>query len=247
MKTSATGSYAINVEGESMTDWSGSRPENIDSLLNRPDKDITALQFMVTKTQVELLCQKGDTLAATEILAKYKKDQEEAERGYKCPLNVFQRDNQNGKAPYQGAHCFFGAFRDAAGHLNEIYYKKAADRGTKASDKHLRKFVRIVPNHVFLYRNGKKITEVDGIEGQQPSEDVKGFAKYEVIKHPFTFKFRMQIIPAGPFKEFLADRDKVIEALKCSTFNGEGSRRSAGYGGWRITKAEVENWSPDQA
>lgn len=232
-------SYAIRVKGESLTDWSGAVPENIEALIKKPSKDTATLLYQIVKTQVELLCQQGKTVEAMEALEKYR----EQEHVYSAPLCTFKRDNQNGQAPYQGAHCFYGAFRDAAGALFELYYKKAADRGMKASDKHLRKYVRIIPNHIFLYRDGKKILKPDLIEGQQPVDDVRGFARYEVIRHPFSFNFAVQVFVAGPFKEFLADKSKVMEALYSATLNGEGSRRSAGYGGWKITDMKVEDWA----
>lgn len=235
--------YVFHISGTSLSDWSGATPKSIDELVKKPSKDITTLFYQVVKTQVELLCQKGETAQAMDALKKYMDQEFE----YAAPLNIFKKDAQNSQAPYIGAHSFFGAFRDAAGNLFDIYYKKAGDRGLKASDKHLRECVRIAPNHIFLYRDGKKIMEPDEIEGQQPSPDVKGFAKYEVIRHPFTFDFSLQVIPIGHFKEFLNDRDKVLEALYCSTFNGQGARRSAGYGAWKITKTKMEGWLATQA
>ena len=243
MKQKDQKSYAIRVKGESLTDWSGAVPDTIDALLEKPGKEVARLKNLVITTQVELLCQQGKTAEAMEILNKYELE----ERKYSAPLCTFKRDYQNGHAPYQGAHCFFGAFRDAAGGLFELYYKKAADRGIKASDKHLRDYVRFIPNHIFFYRDGKKIIVPDAIEGQQPVEEVRGFARYEVIRHPFNFSFAIRIIIAGPFKDFLADKEKVIETLHCSTFNGEGARRSAGYGGWRILEAKVEDWMVTEA
>ena len=238
MKEKVLRSYAIRVKGESLTDWSGAVPESIDPLLEKPGKEIARLRNLVITTQVELLCQQGKTADAMEILDKYSLE----ERRYKAPLCTFKRDHQDGQSPYQGAHCFYGAFRDASGGLFEIYYKKKEDRGIKASDKHLRDCVRVIPNHIFFYRDGKKILTPDAIEDQQPTEGVPGFARYEVIHHPFSFGFVVRIIIAGPFKTFLADTEKVLEALHCSTFNGQGARRSAGHGGWRIIEAKVEDW-----
>jgi hypothetical protein len=237
-------SYSIRVKGESLTDWSGAVPEDIQSLLMKPSADAANLLFEIVKTQVELLCQKGDTLGAMEAFEKWRVESLKETQTYKAPLNCFKRDHQNGQSPYQGGHCFYGAFRDAAGELFEIYYKKKGDlQNGKSSDKHLRKSVRIIPNHVSLFRNGKKIDKPDKVEDQQPTEGTPGFARYEVIHHPFSFEFTIQVLPKGPFKSFLSDRKRVIEALYSSTLNGQGSRRSAGYGGWRIVDAKVEDWS----
>ena len=107
--------------------------------------------------------------------------------------------------------------------------------------KHLRKAIQIRPHHIFLYRGGKQITEPDHIDGQQPIESVKGFAKYEVICHPFSFEWKMQVMTHGVFGDLLSDRDKVIEALKQSTFHGQGGRRGVGYGEWKIKKYEIQD------
>ena len=236
MKKEEARSYAVRVKGASLTDWRGAVPESIDALIKKPNKDTATLYYQIIKTQVELFLQQGKTDEAMEAVKKY----EELEYAYAAPLNTFKKDLQNGGAPYQGAHCFFGAFRDAAGSVFELYYKKKWD--DKPSDKHLRKYVRVMPNHIFLYRNADKILEPDGIEGQQPVDDVKGFARYEVIHHPFTFDFVVQILAAGKFKEFLSDRNKVLEAIYCSSFNGQGACRSAGYGGWKVVEASVGDW-----
>lgn len=235
-------SYAIRVKGKSLSDWSGAVPEDIATLINKPSKDSESLLFQIVKTQIELLCQKGDTEGAMEAFNKWKEKEKQSDE-YRNPLNTFKRDHQNGKAPYQGAHCFFGAIRDASGKMFDLYYKSSKDRGEKASDKHLRKSIMILPNHIFLYRDEKRVMVPDKIEGQQPTEDVKGFARYEVIHHPFEFEFTVHVMPAGPFKKFLSDKTAVLNSIKNSTMHGQGSRRSAGYGMWEVTEAKVEDWS----
>jgi hypothetical protein len=229
-------SYQIRVKGESLTDWSGAVPESIDKLIKKPDKDWLSLFFKIASTQIEMHCQAGRTDEAMTVLEKYREQQFE----YSNPLNTFKKDQQNGGYPYQGAHCFLGAIRDSAADMG-IFYKKKGD--ILPSDKHFRKYVRVMPSHINLYRDGKIITKPDEIEGQQPVEDVKGFARYEVIRHPFTFSFNIQILVGGKFKDFLADQEKVIKTIYNSAFNGQGARRAAGYGGWKVVDAKVEDWS----
>ncbi len=231
--------YSIKIIGESESDWRGAVPEEIDSLVEKPNKDTATLLYQVVKTQIELLCQKGDTLGAMEALEKYRGEQ----FTYSAPLNVFKRDHQNGNCPFMGAHCFVGAFRDAAKMLYGIFYQKKGDKNPAA--KHFRKFVRVAPFHIFLYRpdlKGEIIKKPDITEGQQPSPDVPGFAKYETIHHPFQFQFRVIINPDGFFKDFLTDKEKVIETLYQASLHGAGACRSAGYGMWKILSAEVEEF-----
>jgi len=230
--------YQVKVVGESESDWRGAIPDSIEALTKKPGKDTATLIYQAVKTQVELLCQKGDTLGALEAIEKYRREGHE----YDSPLNRFKRDNQNGGAPYMGAHCFVGAFRDSAKFLfpGKVFYAKKGDK--LPAQEHLRKFVVVRPNHIFLFRpdlEGEKISEPNAIEGQQPTPKVKGFAKYETIFHPFQFQFTMQINPRGIFSKFLGDKDKVIETLYQAALHGAGACRSAGYGAWRIVEAEI--------
>ena len=175
---------------------------------------------------------------ATEALQVYINTEHD---GYQAPVCRFKRDLQNGKCPYMGAHSFFGAFRDAADYLYpKSFYQRGVKGMTKApSKKHLRKVVKVMPHHVFFFRGGDKLENPDHEEGQQPVGEVKGFAYYEVIKHPFTFEYRLQINPTTKmFSEFLNDPEKVLNVIKQSSWHGQGACRSAGYGMWRVTSAE---------
>lgn len=233
-------SYAIRVIGESESDWRGAVPEEIDHLINKPSKDTASLLYQVVKTQVEMLCQKGDTLGAVDAIKKYQDQQ----FSYAAPLNVFKRDHQNGNCPFLGGHCFFGAFRDAAKMLHGIFYQQKGDKNP--SKTHLRKFVEVRPHHVFLYHTnlkGNVIKKPDVVEGQQPSPDVAGFAKYETIYQPFQFQFRLVVHPDGLFKKFLDDRDKVMETIYQASHHGIGSCRSAGYGMWKVVSLDMEEFS----
>lgn len=230
--------YQIEVVGVSESDLRAATPNDIKPLIDSGTSKPTALmKFEITKTQVELLLQKGDTLKATQALQHYIDSEDD---GYQCALNVFQRDMQNGRHPYIGASSFFGAFRDAT----EIMFPKSfyQKRGDKAPSKtHLRKVVHVKPYHVFLYRNGTdKIETPDDTEGQQPVGRVKGFARYEVIRHPFEFKFRLQINPTTKlFSEVLSDSDAVIKIVEQSAWHGIGGCRGAGYGMWKAQSAEI--------
>ena len=161
---------------------------------------------------------------------------------------MFKRDVQAGDIPYVGAHAVFGAFRDSSKfvHKEEKYFYQKGRKGftTLPSPKHLRKFVTVRPNHIFFHRpsmNGNEnIIKVPDIaaEGQQPIDQVKGFAKYEVINPPFQFQFRICISPKGIFTGFLNNRDHVREVVYQMPNHGLGSGRSANHGVWRIIKLE---------
>lgn len=230
--------YIIKVEGESESDFRGARPDNIDDLLKKPSKDVKSLVHKVVKAQVELAIQNGDTASAWEAIKKY----EDAEFSYKAPLNRFQRDDQNGQCPYIGGHAVFGAFRDAAVWLSPgSFYQKGKQGQTGIpSNTHLRKFVIVRPNHIFMYKN-QIIKTANSIEGQQPTVKVKGFGQYEVIYHPFHFKFNYSINESGPFEKLLKNKIKIEEIVFQAANHGLGACRSAGYGQWKITKLEFDN------
>lgn len=254
-----TQGYQIVIKGESLGDWSASNAENIDVLIKGTNKPVQDLIYKIAQKQVELALQVGDIDSATSAVEQFVLKQGEW-LGYSAPKHVFKIDRQVGSI-YQGAHCFFGAFRDAgkfmyAGQKDSIFYerggggkKKKAENGEdeeetkqKPSNKHLRKRIRVTPNHVFLYRpDGTRIEKADEVQGQNPvPPDVKGFAYYEVVHHPFMFTFNLQVLPEGIFQAFLSDTDRVEKVLRQSTFHGIGGRRSAGYGAWRIVDTKIE-------
>jgi hypothetical protein len=231
-------SYVVYVKGQSESDWRGAQPESIDPLLESQNtKNTAGLEFDIIKTQVELLLNAGKTKQALEALEVYK---ERVKGRYQAPLNTFPRDMQNGQHPYIGAHCFVGALRDTAAYLfpNEFYKKK----GDKApSKKHFRKAIQVRPHHIFLVRDGETIKEPDSVDGQQPVGEVRGFARYEVIRHPFTFDFKILVSAAGVFSSLLSNQEKLIEALYQSTFHGIGAGRGVGYGAWKIVEHKIED------
>ena len=242
---SAAQSYAIEVEGEGTPiisgGLSGSIPSDQGKLIKKPTKDSLALYFLIVKTQVEMLCQAGRTDEAMAAMKKYQEEQEKSATEYNCPLNVFRRDYQDSGAPYAGAHCLYAAFRDTMGQMFDIYYKKKGD--TKPSDKHLRKYVQIWPNHIFFMRDGKKILTPDIAEDpQQPTEDVPGFSRYEVILPPFNFRFTMGVRPYGQFRDILSQKERVLEAVYNMSYAGLCGRRSANFGQWRVKLARLVEW-----
>jgi hypothetical protein len=239
-------SYSIMVEGSADGPWRGNRPQSIEELLKIPNKNIGKLQYLIISKQIEMLLQKGDTDGAERALNAYKTREEEA---HPCPLLLFQRDNQNGGCPYVGAHMVFGAIRDSAKFLYpDAFYggydddsdeaveeaPKKKGKGKKPSKAHLRKFVSVRPHHIFLYRDGNKIEKCDGIEGQQPVGDVKGFARYEVVYPPFTFQFRVSVQDKGPFLSLLT-KPKIKEIIGQAVNHGLCGCRGVGYGMWNVT------------
>lgn len=238
-KAKAVQGYTIHVVGEAESPFRGAVPETIDSLIEKPSKDVATLIYNAVKAQVELCVQAGDVAGAWEAIKKYQAEQFQ----YSCPLNTFKRDHQNGNQPYQGAHTVFGAFRDAARFLYpDAFWQQKKGHTDKPSNTHLRKFVKVLPNHIFFHRpditNGV-VKEADGVEGQQPAGNVKGFARYEVINDPFQFQFKVMVNPKGLFQGLLGDRDKVVEILNQAVNHGLGASRSAGYGMWKIVDLEI--------
>ena len=233
--------YEVTVNGESMSDWRAATPEDIKPLIESQSKKPTAaIEFEIISKQVELLLNEGETAKATEALQVYIN---KSHRDYPAPICRWRRDLQNGRYPFIGGHSFFGAFREAANYLYPQYFYQKGKKGftSNPSRKHLRKFVRVMPHHVYFYNgDGKVITEPSEPEGQQPVGEVKGFAYYEAIRHPFKFQYKLQINPKGKlFDKFLSNADEVIEAINQSAWFGQGGCRGAGYGAWNVTKAEI--------
>jgi len=230
-------SYTVKVRGRSESDFRGARPVSIEPLLEKPGRNEKSLIYKVVTAQVELCKQNADIEGAWEAIKKYR----DADfGGYQAPLNVFQKDNQNGGCPYIGGHAVFGGLRDAAGWLfPQFFYEKVPGKTKRPSKTHFRKFVIVRPNHIFFYRNGEKIIKAHGVEDQQPTPAVKGFARYEVIHHPFDFSFTISINDNGLFAKLLKDKKKVKDIIYQGANHGLGACRSAGYGQWEITNYEV--------
>jgi len=244
MKKKAPGPYTFRIVGQADSAWRGAVPDDCADLKVAPEKNVKELLYMIVKAEVERLTQKGDTKGAAEAVKKY---QDHSKHQYANPLNVFKKDKQNGDIPCIGAHCLYGGFRDAAVELfPQYFYKTAADRGKKPSNKHLRKYVHVRPYHVFLHRpsmngNGKIIKEVDGVHDQHPTPKVGAFCRYEFIDSPFQFEYLLNVSIEGPFKKFLENQHEVKMAIVQSANAGQGGGRAAGYGMWRILKCKVED------
>ncbi|MHA1828610.1 MAG: hypothetical protein ACTSX6_08180 [Candidatus Heimdallarchaeaceae archaeon] len=234
MSRQKTDPWSVEIVGQADGPWSGAKPDSLEKLIEKPDKDVKSLKYQVLKAAVELACQSGNLEEAADAIKRY----EEFEFSYACPLNRFQRDKQHGDRPYIGAHCVFGAIRDAAKESFNDFFQFYAKKGDKGpSDKHFRKYVDVRPHHIFLYRpdvGGEVVQSPDEIDGQQPTVDVRGFARYEIINPPFQFKFRVNFRPYGHFESRLSDRDMVRKAIYQAVNHGLGGRRGVGFGMWSI-------------
>lgn len=242
-----TGAYSLLVTGQAESAWRGATPESVDQLLVKSPKSIEDLYLKVAQAKVDQFLQAGHVDKAAECIQEHEKKLVETQQTHGCPTNIFKKDLQVDGIPYIGAHAVFGAFRDSAKWIAKKYfYQKGVPGMTKnPSAKHLRKFVVVRPNHIFLHRpklsmNGNEnvIKEADGIEGQQPIGEVKGFAKYEYLLPPFQFSFSLCISPEGIFEKFLKDEDLVLQVLQQASLHGLGAGRSAGYGVWKILNIE---------
>jgi hypothetical protein len=235
--------YNIKVNAKSQTDFRGARPETTAALIEKPTSDMVALIYQIGKAQIEKCIQAGDTEAAWDVYGKVKNKVEgSTESNYKNPLNVFQKDRQNGHWPFIGAHSIVASLREAGkflfpGKLCPLPGQKAPKPPAK---EHFRKAVIVKPYHIFMFRNDKRIEKPDEIAGQQPSKDVKGFAKYETIFAPFEFEFTIMVNPSGIYeKTVLKDKSKFMAMIEQAAIMGIGGCRGIGYGQWEILKAEL--------
>ena len=221
--------YQVMVHGKAESIMRGANPESIDPLLKQPDKNTASLFYKTLVVHVEDLLKKKDVKGAVEaIQASQSKNFE-----YKAPLNKFKKDQYNGGAPFIGAHALIGALRDAAKFLYDPFYpNKHEDGRTKPAAQHFRKSVQVRPHHIFFYRDDELITKVDREFGQQPSQAVKGFARYEEIDPPFTFDFSIDIEPQGPFEDLLTNKEAVVKVINQAARHGLGASRGMGCGQW---------------
>ena len=239
--------WTIHVEAEALGPFYGPRAGNekgelsIKDLLPIPDANTKKLLYKALSAQVEQFTQAGKANEAADLIKEYLKTQQE----YKSPYYVFQKDMQNGGAPYLGAYCYFGAFRDAA---KELFTKQFWGKGnTEArTAKILKTYVPIRPYHIFFHRGKKKIGRDEiVIEDNNPTPDVKGFAFYERIDPPFNFGFSINVLTDGPFSDTLRNEDKVLEVLRYSIYKGLGAKRGQGGGYWRPSKIKIEASAKD--
>lgn len=240
-----TAIYRYELLGEFTSPVRGGVPNDIDALVKKKSKDVSDLYFQIAKEEVKVHLQAGELKKAHESVEKYETEEIEP---HKNPLNIFKKDSQNGGSPYMGAHWFFGAFRDAAKFIFPEHFYGGGKKGAPSA-KHLRKFVDVQPYHIFFHKptyekNNKNIVKVvDGVTGQQPSEAVGGFSRYEYIEAPIQFYLEVLISSRGPFLELLEDPDNVKEIIHQARNHRLGSCRSAGYGMWNIIKLTLKNGS----
>jgi hypothetical protein len=245
--------YWICIIGEAESPFRGGNPVDVADLTKKQPKDVTELMYMAAKAQVEQCIQAGDTKGAWDAIDSYIEVKRTSEGEYGFPLLGFQRDSHNGGAPFIGAHCFMGAFREAAKALfpNNFHKGKGVKGQTgKPAQRMLRRMVVIKPYHVFFHRpviekNFKnRINKPDFIYDQQPSESVKAFTRHETIDTPFEFAVRYEIDPPGQFQEILKDPDNVERIIRRSVNHGLGASRGMGYGQWKIVKYQRKDGVP---
>lgn len=230
--------YYVDVTGEYISTISGSRPEDTAKLISKPSKTVNEELHKIMKAQVELCLQKGDIEGATAAVDAF----QNSGNDFSNPLHVFQRDEQCGRRPFQGAYMFFGAFRDTIKMAYpkdfNIYIKVKNTSGP--SIKHLRKSVRVAPDHIFLMKDEDNYMEESDIviENQHPvPPDVKGFSRFEILPKGAIVKYRLEVHSCTQFNA-LADLELVKKVIIQSALHGIGSRRASGYGQWKVKKIE---------
>jgi hypothetical protein len=235
-------SYAYKVIFEAETDHRGPRPDDVKALVKIPGKNELNLAYVAAKAQIEKSAQAGDVTAAWKALDKYIEFRNAGGK-YQFPLNVFQKDNQNGGCPFYGAHVIQGALRDSCKHLfpGKILCQKRGD-GMPAKE-HFRKAVQVYPRHLFFYKTideNSPIEKYDEIADQQPAGDVGGFSRYETIHFPFQIRFKVVVNPVGIFeKTKLKDKSIFPDILNQAAIMGSGAGRGVGYGQWKVVSCDA--------
>jgi hypothetical protein len=227
----------LHVVYKGLYDIRGARPDNTAALVEIDPKNVLLTEYKILNATVDQCIQAGRVDDAAEALKIYKRNLA-AGIGIKNPLNVFQKDLQNGGAPYIGAHCVEGAFREACKFYfpgKILYEGKGIFKNTALpGQEHVRKTLTILPKHIFLHQpdmsNGK-VLKPNRIVGQQPSKTVGGFARYEEIDAPWMIEFDMSISTRNRFRGSLLEDKAVIEEIMVGVGNlGFGGCRGAGFG-----------------
>ena len=230
--------WHYEIKGSLQTAFFGGTPKDIDDLVNSGNKNTQEMEWKIQKAAMELCIQAGDIDGAVAILEKHKNSQ----FSYRNPLNMIQRDNHNGGNPFMGAHMVFGAFAASAKWIcPKSFYQNKQGQTTQPAKKHLRKSVYIRPTHIHFTREGKLVDSIDSIHKQQPSEDVPGFAQYELIDLPAEFAFKLCIEPEGKFKTMLTIENTAL-IINHMPLNGLGSCRGRGQGQWEILDCRRTDW-----
>ena len=236
--------YQVLVNAQAESTMRGANPESIDPLLKQPDKNTASLYYKTLVVHVESLLKKKDVDGAIQAIQA----SQDTNFQYKAPLNKFKRDPYNANAPFVGAHALIGALRDAAKFLYDPFYpNKREDGSTRPAAQHFRKSVQVRPHHIFFFREGSPpelIKEVDREFGQQPSQAVKGFARYEELDPPFTFNFTIDIEPQGPFEDLLTNKQAVVKVINQAARHGLGASRGMGCGQWVPLKINFRHDTP---
>jgi len=238
--------WGLQIWGE-LHSLSGNNAADITKLLGR--KIVVDALVKAAIRKLEIIIDNKDSLPEEiEAAALEVKEYQVEQETYNAPLNVIDRDYQkqdsDGKPiPIVAQHFIIAALRDEISNsfADEFLMAKVGDVKGRVGKEHLRKFIKIYPFHLQLFKDPKmtQLFEACDIitEGQQPVMQVKGFSFNEVLWGPIYFMFRMIFHPKGKFPR-LADRELVQQVLYQCTFRGLGGRRSANYGQWEIIKGK---------
>ena len=240
--------WGLDISAMFTGNLSGNRAADIHKLIANPIVQDALLKASIKKLQA--IMDEVDSLPEEiEVAAKEVEKYQGISTGYKAPLNVIWRDDQvmgsdNKPIPIIAQHFILAAFRDTAADSfhKEFMLATQTERKGRVGRPHLRKYVQVLPHHIFLFKDPELEHLVESkdiiIEGQQPvGQAVRGFAQYEVLQGPLYFNFKMIFHPEGKFPA-LADQDLVAKTLYQATFRGLGGRRAANYGQWKILQAK---------
>lgn len=227
---------------------SGNKADDIDKLIKKSIVQEALLKAAVKKLEA-IMANKDCLPEEIEVAAAEVSQYQDVSADYKAPLNIIHKDEQRRgedqlPLPVIPQHFIMGAFRDTASqsYADQFMLATISDRKNRVAKEHLRKYIQITPFHIFMYKDKEMTQMIQGsdvfVEGQQPTQNVGGFARYEVIQGPIYFKFNMFFQPEGKFP-CLADRELVCRCLYQATFRGLGGRRSANFGQWQVLSAKI--------
>ena len=239
--------WGFEVLAKTITPISGSKSDDIMSLVGRPSSGVKELLAKVVSREASMILGKTNPLQEELDFIKAEiEDKMDENSKYAAPLNVLHRDNQtmgsDGKPiVIIPQHQIFGAFRDTAtdafsGELRIYSMNGTAIKGW-SSCKWLKGYVTVNPKHIRIYHDPEMTRPVLSsdivIEGQQPTTGSKGFSRFEVTPSEVYFKFSFTFNPKGEFQN-LANKELVIDCFQQSVIRGIGGRRGVNYGMWEV-------------
>lgn len=134
-------------------------------------------------------------------------------------MNIFPQDDEG---LFLRGYQIHGALKEAMSIQKSITsWRQKLARG-----------VRVIPDRIYLTRNGEKVNEVDGVDtsvvhSEHMGRPVSSLRKVELLRK---VEFSCKILVANEKGKPIISEDKLRNLLEHIEYSGIGAQRSMGYG-----------------